>query len=119
MFYQLLVSHFTFDYGYALTPSMLRAKSKGWPLYPILLHASLHSIGVLIVLLLNGYTMNDQKCFNLFSFQFISHFLIDWAKGMIETRWSSLKNPSNPWHWHLFQIDQFLHVTVMYVISII
>ena len=116
MFYQLLCSHMFFDYGWALTPNMIKAKSKGWPLYPILLHAALHATGVLFILLMHGY--RDPILFNLAAFQFISHTFIDYTNGQIETKFPRLKDPTNPWHWHIFQIDQFLHITVMYVISI-
>lgn len=117
MFYQLLLSHFFFDYGKLITPSMVAAKSKGRPIGPIAKHALFHTIGVFLVLLLNGIPIipNILLCF----FEFITHLLIDISKGKVETRFPKLKDPKNPWTWHLFQCDQLLHVTVMYIISII
>ena len=117
MFYQLLISHFIFDYGKALTPSMIRDKSIGKPGWPIALHALLHSLGVAIVLLLNLVSL--KLVVSLAFFEFITHFGIDVFKGKIEKAFQSLKDPKNPYHWHLFQIDQFLHLTIKYVISII
>ena len=45
--YQLILSHLVFDYGKSLTPEMIKAKSKGYPYFPIAKHAFLHAIGVL------------------------------------------------------------------------
>lgn len=117
MLYQLIISHLIFDYGKALTPKMIAAKSKGYPFIPIIQHASLHALGIFIVLTYNGY--NIEKSILLSLFEFTTHFLIDTVKGRIETKYPSLKDNKNPWHWHLFQIDQFLHITSKYIISII
>lgn len=117
MFYQLLISHFIFDYGKALTPSMIRDKSIGKPGWPIALHAFLHSLGVSIVLLLNSVSLN--LVIPLALFEFITHFGIDVFKGKIETTFPVLKDPKQAYHWHLFQIDQFLHITIKFIISMI
>lgn len=117
MFYQLLISHFIFDYGKALTPSMIRDKSIGKLGWPIALHALLHAIGVTIVLLVNS--VNITLAISLAFFEFITHLGIDVFKGKIEKAFPNLKNPKNPYHWHLFQLDQFLHLTIKYLISII
>jgi hypothetical protein len=114
MFYQLMVSHFIFDYGYAVTPSMVAAKSKAKPIGPIALHALLHSIGVAFILYYNSIPLH--LIVGLSTFQFVSHLIIDVMKGRIENDYPSLKSPTNPWHWHLFQMDQFMHLSVMYVI---
>lgn len=34
--YQLILSHLIFDYGKALTPEMIKAKSKGYPYIQLL-----------------------------------------------------------------------------------
>lgn len=115
MFYQLLISHFLFDYASALTPKMLEAKSKGYPIFPIFQHALLHTLGVLIILLINStnWEIILAACF----LELVSHTIIDTTKGRIENKYPIFKE-NNRWHWHLFQIDQFLHVTVMYIISL-
>lgn len=112
--YQLILSHLTFDYGKALTPEMIKAKSKGYPYIPIFQHAMLHAIGVFIVLFLNS--VSTDKIVLASSFELCAHFFIDVTKGRIETKWPKLKDPTNPYHWHLFQIDQFLHITCKYLI---
>lgn len=116
MFYQLILSHLFFDYGKMVTPSMVIAKSKGEPL-GIAKHALLHTLGVFIILFLNGVPLLVSILLSLF--EFITHLIIDVLKGIIETKYPQLKDPKNPWSWHLFQIDQFLHLTVMYIISIV
>jgi hypothetical protein len=117
MFYHLLISHLIFDYGKALTPSMIRDKSIGKIGWPIAIHALLHSIGVISILLLNGIDLKLSMTLGIF--EFVTHFTIDILKGKIENTFKNLKNPKNPYHWHLFQIDQFLHITVKYIISIV
>lgn len=112
--YQLILSHLLFDYGKALTPEMIKAKSKGYPYIPIAKHAMLHAIGIFIILFLNNISI--EKIILSSSFEFSAHFFIDTMKGKVETKWSNLKDPSNPYHWHLFQIDQFLHITCKYLI---
>lgn len=112
--FQLILSHLTFDYGKALTPEMIKAKAKGYPYIPIAKHAMLHAIGVFIVLMFNSISI--EKATIASTFEFSTHFCIDVAKGRIETRWPKLKDPTNPYHWHLFQLDQALHITSKYLI---
>lgn len=117
MFYQLIISHLFFDYGKMVTPSMVAAKSTGRKIGPIALHASLHSLGVFAVLICNGVPFSIALLLSLF--EFVTHLAIDILKGRIETKYPKLKDPKNPWTWHLFQADQFLHISVMYIISFI
>ncbi len=117
LLFKLILSHLLFDYGKALTPEMIAAKSKGYPYIPIAKHALLHSIGVFTVLILYDYSI--QKSILLSLFEFTTHFIIDVSKGRIETKYPKLKDDTNPYKWHLFQIDQLLHITSKYIISII
>jgi hypothetical protein len=112
--YQLILSHLTFDYGKALTPEMIKAKAKGYPYIPIAKHAMLHAIGVFIILMFNSISI--EKAILASSFEFTTHFCIDVAKGRIETKWPKLKDNTNPYHWHLFQVDQALHITSKFLI---
>lgn len=117
MLYQLILSHLIFDYGKALTPEMIAAKSKGYPYIPIAKHAMLHAIGVFLILIYNDYPLGKSLLLSLF--EFTTHFIIDVTKGRIETKYPSLKDPKNPYHWHLFQLDQALHITSKFIITII
>jgi len=112
--YQLIFSHLVFDYGKALTPEMIKAKAKGYPYIPIFQHAMLHAIGVFLVLMFNSISV--EKVILASAFEFITHFCIDVTKGRVETKWPKLKDQTNPYHWHLFQLDQFLHITSKYLI---
>jgi hypothetical protein len=103
------MSHLLFDYGKALTPEMIAAKAKGYPFLPIAKHAMLHAIGVAIVLACNSVSI--ERIILASAFEFTTHFCIDVLKGRVETRWPSLKDQKNPYHWHLFQLDQALHIT--------
>lgn len=115
--FPLTISHFIFDYGKALTPEMIAAKSKGYPYIPIAKHALLHAIGVFLILIYYDYPL--LKALLLSLFEFTTHFIIDVMKGRIETKYPKLKDEKNPYKWHLFQIDQILHITSKYIISII
>jgi hypothetical protein len=112
--YQLIISHLIFDYGKALTPEMIKAKSKGYPYIPIVKHALLHTIGIFFVLILNSVSVEKVILAGLFEFS--THFFIDVMKGRIENKYTKLKDPTNPYHWHLFQFDQFLHISCKYLI---
>lgn len=115
MLYELIISHFVFDYGYMLTPSMINAKSKGWPIGPIANHALLHTLGVAAILLLHSVPI--PVIIGLALFEFVTHLIIDISKGRLEAKFPSLKDAKNPWHWHIFQIDQFIHLSVMFAIA--
>lgn len=116
MFYSLLISHLLLDYGYALSGSMLLAKSKGSPYSPILLHSALQATGVALVLLAFG--VNPTIILIAFHFELITHFLIDLGKGKVQGKYPELQDSKNPLYWHLFQVDQFLHITVKYIIAL-
>lgn len=115
--YQLILSHLAFDYGKALTPEMIIAKSKGYPYLPILKHSSLHALGVFVVLQLNGVDL--LKSISLSLFELVVHFAMDVLKGKIETKYPKLKDNKNPYHWHLFQFDQFIHISTKYIIYLL
>jgi len=67
-----------------------------------------------LVLMFNSISV--EKAILASSFEFTTHFFIDVTKGRVETKWPKLKDPTNPYHWHLFQLDQFLHITSKYLI---
>lgn len=111
---QLLISHLIFDYGYALSKKMINAKSIGKPIFPIMIHAFFHSIGVFIVLFINNIDL--KLCIISMIIEFISHTIIDITKGLLQNKYDKLRDNKNPWYWHLFQIDQLLHILTKYII---
>jgi ABC-type transport system involved in Fe-S cluster assembly fused permease/ATPase subunit len=114
----LFLSHYIFDYGYSITPKMIKAKSIGSPILPIMKHAGLHTIGISLVITLFTYN-SDIYFLNLIlgSFaMFCTHTFIDVMKGRIGSKYKRLSNPSDPLHWHFFALDQFLHTLVIILI---
>lgn len=114
----LLAAHFTLDFGYFLTPEMLKAKDTGSPLFPIAKHALAHTLAMSIIIAMFCPNVNFLTCIAVAaSIEFFSHWFIDTMKGKIGTRFPALKDSSNPLFWHLFALDQFLHVTIIIAIS--
>jgi hypothetical protein len=104
----LNLCHWAADYTHLSTPWMLKAKAKGWPLYPILCHACCH--GTLMCLVLYFFTDIATATYLMFV-QIASHFIIDVFKGYAQ---HTLRlQAANPFFWWLFGADQFLHQAVI------
>lgn len=115
-FYLLIIGHFILDYGYALSSKMIEAKSKGYPIGPIAKHAGLHSLSVYLILCLFFPYLSWKLIFVFCLLEFVTHFNIDTLKGMIQNKYPKLKDSYNPLYWHLFQIDQLLHISIKFLI---
>jgi hypothetical protein len=108
----LFFCHWLADYTHLSSAWMLNAKRLGKPVFPILVHASVHSFLMGIVL---SFFMpaNILLYWNLVFFQLCSHFLIDVWKGRMNGWFPKLQNPTNKFHWYIFGFDQFLHAFVI------
>lgn len=102
----LLVCHFLADFSPLSTDWMLRAKSKGSPLFPILVHAGVHALLMLFVLF---FFMPTTLAFQLALFQWLCHFVIDVCKGKLSFYFPVVANPTDKRYWLLFGFDQLLH----------
>ena len=111
----LLLSHYILDYGYSLTPEMIKAKSVGEPYRPIFKHALFHAIGATLAVGIARYEVPDLLFLlaGVFLTMLTSHFLIDVAKGKLTAKYEFFRDHTNPLHWHLFAFDQFLHMMVI------
>lgn len=107
----LFVCHFLADFTHLSTGWMLAAKRLGKPLWPIMAHALVH--GVLMAIVVYGFTENIYLTLLLGTFQAASHFCIDVLKGRMNGWFPSLQNPANKWHWVVFGADQLLHAIVI------
>ncbi|MDX1903150.1 MAG: DUF3307 domain-containing protein [Thermonemataceae bacterium] len=110
----LNICHWAADFTHLSTPWMLAAKRYGKPLFPILVHALVHTLlffGAIFFL------MDMQKALIAAAIQLPTHFAIDTFKGKLNVWFPSLENMQNPYHWYIFGADQFLHQTV--IISIV
>ncbi len=111
----LNVCHWFGDFTHLSTKWMLNAKQSGKPLFPIFCHAMIHSILMFIVL--HFWLDNELLVFDmtdkLFFLQLGSHFMIDVLKGKLNGWFPKLNDFSNPYHWYVFGVDQFLHQSIM------
>ena len=114
MFYWLIISHFLLDYGYALSPGMVRAKKTGKEPFLVLLHGTVHALGVTLVLL--AYGVDYLIILKAFHLEQATHTAINLGKTWIQNKYEVLQDSSNKLYWHLFQVDQFLHISVKYAI---
>jgi len=110
LIFLLLICHLLADFSPLSTDWMLRAKSKGSPLFPIFVHAGVHGFLMLIILF---FFIPMALAFKLSAFQWISHFAIDVLKGKMNVFFPSVANPSNRLYWMLFGFDQFLHQSII------
>lgn len=112
----LFICHYLADYTHLSTRWMLSAKRFGKPLFPILVHASIHAILMSIFLVFFiGFT---EKLTYLALFQLATHFLIDTWKGRMNVWFPSLQSPANILHWTVFGFDQLLHTIVIVLMSL-
>jgi hypothetical protein len=113
----LLFCHYICDYTDLSTDKMLAAKRIGKPLYPILLHAWVHGLVMLIAMYLYGVPVDTLVVCTLIQVQ--SHFVIDVLKGRLNTWVPVVANPANRLHWYVFGLDQLLHQLVIVWMCII
>lgn len=106
--------HFLGDYPPLSTKWMLSAKTLGKPLYPILVHAFVHSI---LMFMAVWMIQNIYMAIIAFCIQLPTHFLIDVLKGRINGWFPKLQNMENNFFWCILGFDQFLHGLVIILIS--
>lgn len=109
----LLLSHYLADFCFT-THSMIRAKSDGKYLFPIMLHSSIHALLMGICLIVYGTTYH--LLLSLILLEFISHFIIDIAKGRLTHAYPSLSDNHRKPYWIVYGMDQFLHQLIIIVI---
>jgi hypothetical protein len=113
----LLVCHFMADFTPLSTGWMLKAKQFGKPLLPILVHASVHAVLMLTVLL---FFTDPVKAIQLAMIQLIAHFLIDTWKGRMGVWFPKFKDNTKNDFWMLMGFDQLLHqLTIVGMVSLL
>lgn len=109
----LLMCHYLADFCFTF-PAMIKAKADGRNPWPIMLHTGIHAGLVGISLLLWGVSWNLLLMLALL--EFVSHFLIDTAKGQLTAHYSILGDTQKKPHWMLYGLDQLLHLLVIVMI---
>ena len=116
----LLFCHFLADYSHLTRPWMLAAKAKGTPVWPIFLHACVHTLLMSWVLITYKFIMalsnggQEVLIGPALALQLISHTLIDVCKGRLNI-FETIRTPTSQWHWIVFGADQLLHQLVIIV----
>ncbi|MBN8701491.1 MAG: DUF3307 domain-containing protein [Bacteroidetes bacterium] len=110
----LNICHLFGDFSPLSTSKMLQAKEKGTPSIPIFLHASIHGLLMLSVLV---FFCSIKLAIILCLFEIVTHFLIDTWKGKMNVWFPIFSDNKNKYHWMLFGFDQFLHQLV--IVSIV
>ncbi len=111
----LFICHFLGDFTPLSNAWMQRAKQFGKPLFPILIHAAMHALLMLGVLL---FFTTPLMALKLALFQLIAHFLIDTWKGRMNGWFPSLQNNYEKGYWMIFGVDQLLHqLTIVMMVS--
>ena len=113
----LFFCHLLADYTHLSTSWMLNAKRLGTPLFPILIHALVHATLMLLALNLI-FKITGNQLMLLFFIQIITHFFIDVLKGKLNVWFKELQSPANKWHWIVFGTDQYLHASVIILMSL-
>ena len=121
----LFFCHFLADYTHLSTNWMLSAKRIGKPHFPIFCHALIHASLMSVVVSYYAYSIKGIDVFafkydivdTLFLIQLISHFCIDVLKSKMNVWFPALANPANKFHWWLFGADQFLHASVIILMT--
>lgn len=109
----LLVCHYLADFCLTM-PVIIRAKTDGKSLWPIVFHATIHA--VLIGLCLVVYGIRWQLLLALMMAELISHFVLDVSKTQISIRFPYWSDHRRKPYWMLHGLDQLLHQLVLIMI---
>lgn len=111
----LLACHYLGDFCLTF-PSMIKAKSSGKISFPILYHAGVHAILMMLVLALFGVSLSG--CLTGFAIELVSHFVIDVLKGALTAKQKILQDNSHKPYWMLYGLDQLLHLLVIVALTV-
>jgi hypothetical protein len=102
----LLIMHYFADWTHLSTSKMLEAKKVGKPLSPIFLHSLVHAILFSIVTL---FFYNISAGITIFFIILISHFIIDFSKGILANKYPITSDIKSKIFWYILGLDQLLH----------
>ena len=107
----LITSHFIFVYGIFVTKKMLQYKSgDSSKILHIFIHGFLHGLGASFCLWL--FNVPVELILIIGVFETLVHSMIDILKKEIECTYEIFKDIKKPYYWHLFQADQYIHITL-------
>lgn len=115
LLFLLFTCHWLADYTPLSTPTMLKAKATGSPMFPIMVHGAAHGVLMGIVVLL--FTFQVDLAIFVTIAQGYLHFMIDLWKGRMNVWFPALKDTTKYPHWVIFGLDQLLHAIVIILIA--
>lgn len=108
----LFLAHYIGDFTPLVTRRMLEAKSAGRPLWPILMHAAVHTALMALVIALvaqpRGFVLLLAS-----AIQLVTHFGLDAGRALLGRWQSGLNDPTRSEFWHLLGLDQLAHALVL------
>lgn len=114
----LFFCHFLADFTPLSSPWMLRAKENGAPLFPIFIHASVHGV-LMLALLLLFFSYEISAIVIVIGLQVLSHFCIDVLKGRVSAVFLFLKSNQSKGYWVAMGADQYLHASILLTMAAI
>lgn len=108
----LFVGHFLGDFTPLSTPRMQEAKATGKPAWPIALHGLVHAVFVGISVALVAKPAGSVVAAAV-GFEFLTHFGIDWGRGLMAGRSETLSDPRNQSFWSILGTDQLAHGLIL------
>ncbi|MCU0431746.1 MAG: DUF3307 domain-containing protein [Cytophagaceae bacterium] len=105
----LFACHFLGDFVLS-SKRMLEAKKYGRPVLPIAGHAGIHAL--LMYVWMYNFVLFETLLY-LTMIQFVSHLIIDVAKGRLQQALPSCREATQKGYWILFGADQLLHASVI------
>ncbi len=108
----LLAAHFLGDFTPLATPRMQRAKAAGKPVGPIAAHALVHAclVGIAVTV---AARPGLHLTATVMGIELVTHFGIDWARGLLGARHPALSDPKNQLFWTTLGLDQMAHGLVL------
>lgn len=106
----LIVCHFVADYCLP-TRQMLAAKASGKRVQYIVLHAGVHAVLMSGVLIAFGTGLRLVAL--LFAIELVSHFIIDYAKGLMGRCFPACADVQKKAFWVVYGLDQLSHLLVI------
>lgn len=106
----LLFCHYLADFCLT-TKWMIRAKADASHYMPILAHAAVHAVLMVIVLFTFGVPAGG--CLMGFIIQLFSHYIIDASKALLTRHVEVLRDNTRKPYWMVYGFDQMLHILVI------
>lgn len=108
----LFLGHYVGDFTPLVTRRMLEAKSAATPLWPILMHAAVHTVLMALVI---AFVSNPEASVLLLAcaIQLVTHFGLDAGRARLGLWKPGLNDPTRSEFWHLLGLDQLAHALVL------